>query len=108
VIVAATSAAPGRWRSRLLAAILIVLTCFPILIFATDATQRGPLVTARNAAFRRARVRQLPDTERRARQALQRRRIRPTFATAAMGIGVQLFWIVVIAVVGRKWFRLRL
>jgi hypothetical protein len=100
--------AQSRWRSRLLAAILVTMTCLPILIFATNATQRGPLVTARNAAFQRARVQPLPDSVRRARQASRRRQIRPTFASAVKGMGVQLFGIVVIAVVGRTWFRLRL
>ena len=95
-------------KSRLLAAILVTLTCLPILIFTTNATQRGPLVTARDAAFKRAGVQQVPDSVRRVRHALQRRGIRPTFETAAVGIAVQLLWVVVIAAVGRRWFRLRL
>ena len=106
--VTTASTAPGRWRTRLLAAILVTLTCFPILIFATNATQRGPLMTARKAALARARVQEIPDSVRRARQTMQRRQIRPTFKTAMMGLSVQLFWIAMIAVVGRRWFKLRL
>ncbi|MGB7211428.1 MAG: hypothetical protein WBC97_02270 [Gemmatimonadales bacterium] len=102
------SSAPSRSRSRLLAGILAVLACLPILVFATNATQRGPLVTARDAVMKRAGVRQVPDSARRVRQASERRRIRPAFDSAALGMAVQLFWIVVIGVVGRKWFGLRL
>jgi hypothetical protein len=98
----------GRWKTRLLAATVVFLTVVPILIFATDATQRGPLVSARNAAIRRAGVIQVPDSARRARQRTQRDRIRPTLMTAVFGMMRQLFWVAVIGIVGRKYFKLRL
>ena len=104
----AARTAPGKWRTRLLTATLITLAGFPILIFATDATHRGPLVSARAAAMKRAGVQEIPDSVRRERQARQRRRIRPTFEGAVLAMAFQLFWIVAIAVVGRTFFRLRL
>ena len=98
----------SRWKSRLLAATVVLLTVLPILIFASDATQRGPLVTARNAAMKRAGVTQVPDSLRRARRRLQRERIRPTPMTTVFGMTAQLFWVAVIGIVGRKFFKLRL
>jgi hypothetical protein len=98
----------SRWKPRLLAATVVFLTVLPILIFATNATQRGPLVTARNAAIKRAGAIQVPDSLRRERRRLQRQRIRPTPMTAAFGVTVQLFWVAAIGIVGRKFFQLRL
>jgi hypothetical protein len=98
----------SRWKTRLLAAIVVFLAVFPIVIFATDATERGPVATARNAAMKRAGVRQVPDSARRARGRAQRKRIHPTLMTAALGMAVQLFWVAMIGVVGRKFFSLRL
>ncbi len=98
----------SRWKTRLLAATVVFLALFPIFIFAADATERGPLVTMRNAAMQRAGARQMPDSLRRARQRAQRQRIRPTLTTAALGMVLQLFWVVMIGLVGRKYFGLRL
>ena len=98
----------SRWKMRLLAATVVLLAGLPLLIFATDATQRGPIVTARNAARQRAGLAEVPDSARRARRRAQRERVRPTLMSAAVGLIVQLFWVAVIAVVGRKFFGLRL
>lgn len=98
----------GRWKTRLLGAIVVFLAVLPIVMFATDATQRGPLVAARTAAMRRVGATQLPDSVRRARQRTQRQRIHPTLMTATLGMTVQLVWVAVFGIVGRKYFRLRL
>ena len=96
------------WRPKVLAGILSFLAVAPILIFATNLTQRRPLTAARNAALARAGVQQVPDSVRARRQALQRQRLRPTFTSAVLGIALQLLWVVVIGIVGRRVFQLRL
>ena len=98
----------SRWKTRLLAATVVFLALLPIVIFATDATQRGPLVAARNAAVQRAGTTQVPDSVRRARRRAQRRRIHPTLTTVIPGMAVQLFWVALFGIVGRTYFRLRL
>ena len=98
----------SRWKTRLLSATIVFFAVFPLLIFATHATERGPLVTARNAAFKRAGVVPPPDSVREARGRAQRARRQQTLGTATLGLTVQLFWLVIVGVVGRKWFGLRL
>jgi hypothetical protein len=98
----------SRWKPRVLAGIIVFLTLTPILIFSTDATQRGPFVTARNAAMQRAGVTQTPDSVREARARLQRQQICPALKTAALGMMVQLIWAALVGLVGRKLFALRL
>jgi len=94
--------------TRLLAAILIVLTLLPLLVFATDAPNRAPVRAAREAALARtgAKAEDSDEREERSREARQRRH--PPLWGAVTAMLFQLFWICIIALVGRRGFGLRL
>jgi hypothetical protein len=94
--------------STLLSIILIIVTILPLIIFATDFTNRAPVRTARTAVGRRAGAPQETQTLRLERRRVERAKRRPTFGGAAIGLVVSLFWIGAAGVVGRRLFRLRL
>ena len=110
-----TEAVPAPRRaaplsSRLLAAIIVILTCLPLLVFATDAPTRAPVRAARDIALARAGVPNREDdpSVREERGRRNRASRHPTLASAALAMFVQLLWVCMAAWVGRRWFGLRL
>ncbi len=102
----------SRRMSNLLALILVVLAVLPIVIFATDATNRGPLLRAGHAgravAERRARVAPEDAAARLERRRESRAARHPTLVSVLFGTAVQIFWITAAGVIGRRLFKLRL
>jgi hypothetical protein len=96
--------------TRLLAIALVIVTLLPILIFATDLTNRRVLQATRERALQRASVRPRPESQdaRRGRIRARRASIHPTVPTVAMSMAFQLVMLAVIAVVGKRLFALRL
>lgn len=128
------SAGPFEARmNRLLAIALVIVTVLPILIFATDFTNRAPLRAARAAAGRSRGPREMQDARgpgaeramrehgdgraeqsaatpdgRRAQVREQRARRRPTLGRMVQSVAFQLVLLVVIGAAGRRLFALRL
>ena len=96
--------------TRLLAIALVIVTVLPILIFATDFTNSRQLQAVREGTLQRAGVRLAPESEdaRRERVRVRRASIYPSVSTVAMSMAFQLVMLILIAVVGRRLFALRL
>ena len=94
----------------LLVIALITVTVFPILIFATDLTNWRVLQSLRERALHRAGVSISAESQnaRRERKRQSRANIHPRASTAATSMAFQLAVLIVLAVVGRRLFALRL
>jgi hypothetical protein len=95
-------------RHWLLAIIVTVLTILPLLVFATDLPNRAPVRAAREAALARAGVKPLDPAVREERSRKNRASRHPTLGNAVLAMLVQLFWVCIVAWVGRRGFGLRL
>jgi hypothetical protein len=97
-------------KVRLLSLILIILTLLPLVVFATDAPNRAFVRAARQAALARAGVtaRDEDPALRLERSRVARASRHPTLGSALIAMLVQLFWVCVVAWVGRRVFSLRL
>ena len=96
--------------TMLLVIALITVTVFPILIFATDLTNWRVLQSLRERALHRAGVSISAESQnaRRERKRQSRANIHPRASTAATSMAFQLAVLIVLAVVGRRLFALRL
>lgn len=110
MMAAMTAPKQSSRMTRLLAIGLVVVTVLPILIFATDFTNSRALQSARGRALKQAGVRLAPESDdaRRERIRVRRASIHPTASTVATSMAFQLVMLIVIAVVGRRLFALRL
>lgn len=104
--------APNRptRMTGLLAIAMVVVTVLPILIFATDLTNSHALQSFRERTLQRAGVRIAPESQdvRRERNRVRRANMHPTASSVAMSMASYLVVLIVIAVVGRRIFALRL
>ena len=96
--------------SALLAAIIVVLAVFPLVVFATDLPNSWALRAAREQVAVRSGRRYVevdPDVRRR-RQMLRREALGTTWSRAFASMLLQLAFVVAAGVVGRRVFGLRL
>jgi hypothetical protein len=91
-----------------LKATLMVFCVLPLLIFATDATSGRAAKAARAEVARRSGARPESDSTRRERVRRGRANIHPDVGSIVSGLSLQLFWVAVVAVIGRRIFGLRL
>jgi hypothetical protein len=96
--------------TRLLAIALVVVTLLPIAVFATDLTNRHIVTSLRDRTRQEANAQRatLPPDIRREQLRARRARQQPSAARFAMSIALQFAMLLVIAVVGRRLFALRL